>query len=302
MHMDIRFPNLNIVLEHVGKNISIGSFTIAYYGMVIGLGFLVGLLIITAIAKRSGQNEDNYVDILLLAMLFGIAGARIYYVVFRWDMYKDNLLSVFNLRQGGLGFYGGLILGTIAVLCYTRVKKLNWRLVLDTVAPAIPFGQAMGRWGNFFNREAFGEYTNNLFAMQLPVDAVRSEDITELMRQNLTAINGVDYIQVHPTFLYESMWNLGVTLLLLILWKKKKFNGEIFLGYLFLYGIGRAWIEGLRTDQLIIPGTGIPVSQLLAAILVVGSAVLWVIAMKGKKPAAEAVETPVGDESSEKEK
>lgn len=283
MHMDIRFPNLNIVLEHVGKNISIGSFTIAYYGMVIGLGFLVGLLIITAIAKRSGQNEDNYVDILLLAMLFGIAGARIYYVVFRWDMYKDNLLSVFNLRQGGLGFYGGLILGTIAVLCYTRVKKLNWRLVLDTVAPAIPFGQAMGRWGNFFNREAFGEYTNNLFAMQLPVDAVRSEDITELMRQNLTAINGVDYIQVHPTFLYESMWNLGVTLLLLILWKKKKFNGEIFLGYLFLYGLGRAWIEGLRTDQLIIPGTGIPVSQLLAAILVVGSAVLWVIAMKGKK-------------------
>jgi phosphatidylglycerol:prolipoprotein diacylglycerol transferase len=134
-------------------------------------------------------------------------------------------------------------------------------------------GQIIGRWGNFFNREAFGEYTNSLLAMKLPVDAVRASDITDKMRQHMEIVDGISYIQVHPTFLYESLWNTGVLIILLLYRRHKKFEGELFLMYLFGYGLGRVWIEGLRTDQLLLPGTSIPVSQLLSACMIVLSAV-----------------------------
>ena len=148
-------------------------------------------------------------------------------------------------------------------------------------------GQMIGRWGNFFNREAFGEYTNGLFAMRLPVDAVRSSDITDLMRKHMETVDGVSYIQVSPTYLYESMWCLALLILLLLYRRHKKFQGEVFLMYLFGYGAGRAWIEGLRTDQLWIPGTEIPVSQVLAGTIVVVSFVLIVYnRIKIKKKAA----------------
>ncbi|WP_346905054.1 prolipoprotein diacylglyceryl transferase, partial [Faecalicatena contorta] len=137
------------------------------------------------------------------------------------------------------------------------------------VALAILNGQMLGRWGNFFNREAFGEYTDSLFAMQLPLDAVRNSDVTETMRANMQVVDGVSYIQVHPTFLYESVWCLILFILLFLYRKHKKYEGELFLLYLFGYGLGRVWIEGLRTDQLLIPGIGFPVSQLLAGLIVV---------------------------------
>ena len=156
--------------------------------------------------------------------------------------------------------------------------------MVDTAAPALILGQILGRWGNFFNREAFGEYTNSLFAMQLPVDAVRYSDITNKMWRHAELIEGVKYIQVHPTFLYESLWNLAVFVILLWWMKYKKFEGEIFLMYLFGYGLGRAWIEGLRTDPLLIPGTGIPVSQVLAVVLVIGSGIImWIKTKKVKQ-------------------
>ena len=139
---------------------------------------------------------------------------------------------------------------------------------------SIVFGQIMGRWGNFFNREAFGDYTNNLFAMQLPVSAVRANEITQKMWDHVVTVNGVEYIQVHPTFLYESLWNVGVLLFLFWFRKRKKFNGEVFLMYLIGYGLGRIWIEGLRTDQLLLPVVGLPVSQLLSGCLVVGCTIL----------------------------
>ena len=137
-------------------------------------------------------------------------------------------------------------------------------------------GQLIGRWGNFFNREAFGGYTNGLLAMRLPLDAVRSSEVTEEMMANAVTADGITYIQVHPTFLYESLWNMGVLIILLIVTLKgiRKFNGEVFLLYLLLYGLGRLWIEGLRTDQLVLPGAGIPVSQLLSGLLVVLSVIL----------------------------
>ena len=132
----------------------------------------------------------------------------------------------------------------------------------------------LGRWGNFFNREAFGEYTDSLFAMRLPLDAVRSSDVTAAMQEHIQVIDGVRYIQVHPTFLYESLWCCGVLLLLVFYRKYKKFDGELFLLYMFGYGLGRVWIEGLRTDQLIIPGVGLPVSQVLAGVIVAVSGAL----------------------------
>ena len=184
-------------------------------------------------------------------------------------MYKDNLLDILNLREGGLGIYGGVIAAVITVIICARVKHLNAPQIFDTVALAILNGQMLGRWGNFFNREAFGEYTDSLFAMQLPLDAVRNSDVTEKMRANMQVVDGVSYIQVHPTFLYESVWCLILFILLFLYRKHKKYEGELFLLYLFGYGMGRVWIEGLRTDQLLIPGIGFPVSQLLAGLIVV---------------------------------
>ena len=200
MHYDIAFPNLGIYLEHVGKNIDVFGFTIAYYGIIIGTAILIGFLIATQEAKRTRQNPEDYLDMGIIGVIAGIAGARIYYVIFSWDMYKDNLLDIFNLREGGLAIYGGVIGAVIAVFVLAKIKHLSPLQILDTVALAILNGQMLGRWGNFFNREAFGEYTDGLFAMRLPLDAVRSGDVTELMREHMETINGVSYIQVSPHF------------------------------------------------------------------------------------------------------
>ena len=271
MHMDISFPNLGITLQNVGKSISVFGFDIAYYGIIIGCAIMIGFILASSEAKRTGQNPDDYFDLGIAGVIIGIMGARIYYVAFSWDMYKDNLLSVFNLREGGLAIYGGIIGATLTVLIGARVKKMSAPLIFDTIAMPLLNGQMLGRWGNFFNREAFGEYTDSLLAMRLPVDAVRSSDITELMMEHMEVIDGVKYIQVHPTFLYESLWNCVLLIFLFSYRKHKKFDGELFLLYIGGYALGRVWIEALRTDQLIIPGTVIPVSQLLAGILVIVS-------------------------------
>ena len=276
MDMEINFPNLGIYLDHVGKNISIFGFSIAYYGIVIVTGMMIAIWISQREAKRTGQNPEQYLDLAMIGIAAGILGARIYYVIFAWDYYKDDLLSIFNIRQGGLAIYGGIIGACIAVVIYSRKKKQNFSLLMDTASMSIVFGQIMGRWGNFFNREAFGDYTNNLFAMQLPVSAVRANEITQKMWDHVVTVNGVEYIQVHPTFLYESLWNVGVLLFLFWFRKRKKFNGEVFLMYLIGYGLGRIWIEGLRTDQLLLPVVGLPVSQLLSGCLVVGCTILVV--------------------------
>ncbi len=276
MDMEINFPNLGIYLDHVGKNISIFGFSIAYYGIVIVTGMMIAIWIAQREAKRTGQNPEQYLDLAMIGIAAGIIGARIYYVIFAWDYYKDDLLSIFNIRQGGLAIYGGIIGACIAVVIYSRKKKQNFGLLMDTASMSIVFGQIMGRWGNFFNREAFGDYTNNLFAMQLPVSAVRANEITQKMWDHVVTVNGVEYIQVHPTFLYESLWNVGVLLFLFWFRKRKKFNGEVFLMYLIGYGLGRIWIEGLRTDQLLLPVVGLPVSQLLSGCLVVGCTILVV--------------------------
>ncbi len=269
MDMQIYFPNLGIFLENVGKKFSVFGFEIAFYGCTMATGIIVGYLMAAREAKRTGQNPDNYLDMLLYAVFFAIVGARLYYVAFSWEHYKDNLLSILNLRQGGLAIYGGIIGAFTTVYFFTKKRKLSFTQMLDTACPGLAAGQVIGRWGNFFNREAFGDYTDGLFAMQLPVSAVRSGEITEKMWEHAEVINGIQFIQVHPTFLYEGLWNLGVIIFLYIYRDRKKFQGELVLWYLVLYGIGRFWIEALRTDQLLIPGIGFPISQLLGAVLAV---------------------------------
>lgn len=291
MTMNINFPNLGIYLENVGKTVSVFGFEIAFYGMIIGLSVVAGILMAAYMAKKTGQNPDVYYDLAIYAVIFSVIGARLYYVVFSWEYYKDDLLSIFNLREGGLAIYGAVIAAVITVAIFCKVKKLSFGLLADTAVPGLVLGQLMGRWGNFFNREAFGEYTDSLFAMQLPLDAVRKSDVTDMMRRNIEVIDGISYIQVHPTFLYESLWNVGV-LLILLWWRKyKKFDGELLLMYLFGYGVGRFWIEGLRTDPLMFFSTGLRVSQVLALMLVLVSAFLiWKMSKKVKDVVEEVAE------------
>lgn len=281
MNMNINFPHLNIYLEHVGNSFTIFGISIAYYGVIIAIGMLAGILMATYEAKRTGQNPEDYFDLAIVAIIFSIIGARAYYVIFSWDKYKDNLLNIFRLRQGGLAIYGGVIAAIITTLVFSKVKNLSFPKLADTAGLGLILGQIIGRWGNFFNREAFGGYTDGLLAMQIPVDAVRdSSDITAEMLEHIVEVGEISYIQVHPTFLYESLWNLAVLGILLVVRHHKKFEGEVFLLYLIGYGIGRFWIEALRTDQLLIPSTTIAVSQVLAAVLVVVSAVILLVSRR----------------------
>ena len=281
MDMSIRFPHLGIYLPNVGKTISVFGFDIAYYGITIAIAMIVGISIALHEAKRTGQNQDTYLDLLMLTMLTSVIGARIYYVIFSWDNYKDNLGEILNIRNGGLAIYGGIIAGAITVFIYSKITKMKFLQIADTVCMGLVAGQIIGRWGNFFNREAFGEYTNNLLAMQLPVSAVRKNEITSAMWNHVVTIGGVEYIQVHPTFLYEGLWSFMVLLFLFWFRKRKKFEGELFFCYLAGYGAGRFWIESLRTDQLLLPGIHVPVSQMLSAVLVIVS--LSVIICKRRK-------------------
>ena len=267
--MDIAFPNLGIYLKNVPKTIMIGNFGIALYGVVIAIGMILGLTLAARIAKKTGNDPDVIWDLAAPLLIFSIIGARIYYVIFMWDFYKDDPIQILNLRGGGLAIYGGIIAGVLTLYIYCRAKKQKFPLVLDFVIYGLLVGQILGRWGNFFNREVFGEYTNNLFAMRIPAVMVRERDISASIAAHMTA--GTNYIQVHPTFLYEGMWNLALLILLYLYLEHKKFDGEIALLYFAGYGIGRAWIESIRTDQLYITGTSIPVSLALGIVMAVVS-------------------------------
>ena len=254
--MDIAFPNLGIYLRNVPKTIMIGNF---------GLGMILGLSLAARVAKKTGHDPDVIWDLAVSLLIFGIMGARIYYVIFMWDYYKDDPIQILNLRGGGLAIYGGIIAGVLTLYIYCRIKKQKFPLILDFVIYGLLVGQIMGRWGNFFNREVFGEYTNNLLAMRIPVSMVREQDISASIAAHMA--EGTNYIQVHPTFLYEGMWNLAILIFLLLYLEHKKFDGEIALLYFAGYGIGRALIESIRTDQLYIPGTQIPVSMVLGLVM-----------------------------------
>lgn len=283
----VRFPHLGLEIEHMVKGFDIFGFHIAFYGVIIGIGMIAGILVALWEAKRTKQNTDNYVDLAIYGILSAIVGCRIYFVAFEWDYYKDHLLEIFNLRKGGLAIYGGIIAAVICVLIYSKVKKLSMWKLCDTACLGLVVGQIIGRWANFVNMEAFGGYTDNIFAMQVNVE--EAYYTTPELLQQLVTVDGVSYMQVHPTFLYESLWNVGVLILLLLYRKHKKFEGEVFCLYIAGYALGRFWIEGLRTDQLLLPGIGLPVSQVLSAVIVVVVAIFVIYKRMKQKKTGEAV-------------
>ncbi len=290
---EIRFPNLGIELENVANGFFIGNFEMRLYGIMVALGYFFGYLMIAKEAKRTKQDVEMYLDFMLWMIIPTILGARIYYVLFSMDEYiregqsvGQTILSMINVRNGGLAIYGGIIAGIITLFVFAKKKKVSPALMLDTACMGLLIGQIMGRWGNFFNREAFGGYTDSLLAMAIPVDwfggknyllsTVNSGVITQEMIDNVLLIEGKEFIQVHPTFLYESVWNVCVLLIIFLYRRHKKFDGELCAMYIWGYGLGRVWIEGLRTDSLMLFGLNFRTSQLLAAICVLGASVYMI--------------------------
>ncbi len=285
---DIAFPNLHIYLKDVPKNFTVFGFTIALYGVIIATGILLGLMLADYDRRSRGLDGNTIWDVAMWGVPFGIIGARIYYVIFYWESYRDDPIQVFNIRQGGLAIYGGVIGAIITVYVYSRIKKDSFFEIFDSISLGFLVGQSIGRWGNFFNREVFGGYSNGLLAMRLPIEAVRTRDISQSLAQ--TIIEGTNYIQVHPTFLYESLWNLILLALLFFYRKKKHFSGEIFCLYIAGYGVGRFWIEYIRTDRLYIGNTRIPVSMVVSGGMICAAALIAVIQYRGQKKASAKVQ------------
>lgn len=220
--------------------------SIRWYGILLSTGIMVGIILAYYEAKRLGYNPEYILDLSLWCVPAAVIGARAYYVLLEWDFYKGDFMRMINIREGGLAIHGALIAAVLTGYIFTRVKKLSFWENADIVAPSIAIGQAIGRWGNYVNGEAHGGPTN------LPWGIM------------------VDGMKVHPTFLYESLWDIGVFLILIFYRKKKKVDGEVFLLYGILYSIGRFWIEGLRTDSLMFMGMRAAQLLSLAVILVFG--------------------------------
>ncbi len=299
LSVDIWFVNLGLKLEEWVKSFKIGTFEVYFYGCIIAFSVLLALTVASIVARKTGQNPDYYAELMIWGVVFGIIGARLYYVAFDWDAYKDNLKEILNLRGGGLAIYGGVIAGALTTWIFCRIKKLNIAQVLDTGFVGVVLAQSTGRWSNFVNMECFGGYTENLLAMRLNVAKVNSSMITQALLDKAVTVDGVTYIQVHPTFLYESLWNLCLFILLLVVTKKKRFHGQVFLLYLMGYGAGRFWIEGLRTDQLKIGHSDVAISQVVSVVLFAAALILYIIGMT-KAKAVEAILAKAEAEATDK--
>ena len=274
---DIWFPNLNIYFETVRQHaFSIFGFNIYMYALFIVLGIISAYLLAAWYAKRTGQNSDDYLDLLMLGVPMAVIGLRIYFLVFNWNQYAGQpvLRVFFNFRGGGLAIYGGIIGALLAGVIIGIKKGIPFTTIADTCAPSLLLGQVIGRMGNFFNREAFGGTTDSLFAMRLRTDQTRS--IRADLLEEAFIVHGAEYIQVHPTFLYEMFFNLILMIFLIIYRPHKRFGGEIILLYMLGYGVIRFFIEGLRTDQLIFFNTGLPASQVMSVAFVIVSIVFIV--------------------------
>lgn len=253
--------------------IEIGGFPIYWYGVIIAVGAFLGLFIATRESDRLGLQKDLMVDLVVFALPIAILSARAYYVIFEWDRYANGpWWKVFAIWEGGIAIHGALIGAVITAIVFCRVKKVSFWLIADIAAPALILGQAIGRWGNFMNQEAYGgpisETTYNNFHQYLP----------NFIMDNM-CIEGVMH---HPTFLYESMWNILVFVFLLVLRRYNPLRGEVFLSYVLTYSIGRFFIEGLRMDSLYVLNTPLRTAQILSIILIIGAIGLIIFRRKSK--------------------
>lgn len=253
--------------------IEIGNFPIHWYGVIIALGAFLGLFIATRESDRLGLQKDLMVDLVVFAIPIAILSARLYYVIFEWDRYAGGpWWKIFAIWEGGIAIHGALIGSVITAIIFSRVKKVHFWMIADIAAPALILGQAIGRWGNFMNQEAFGgqisETAYNNFHQYLP----------NFIMDNMC----IDGVMHHPTFLYESVWNMLVFALLLVLRRYNPLRGEVFLTYIMAYSIGRFFIEGLRTDSLYVLNTPIRTAQVLSIILIIGAIGLMIYRRKSK--------------------
>ena len=281
MIQTVTFPGLGWSFELNRVAFSIGGMNFYWYGLLIGLGFLLGIGYALKRGRQFGLNQDHMIDVIFGGTVAAIIGARLYYVAFRWDYYSQNLGEIINTRNGGLAIYGGLIGAVLAGYFICKWRKVRFLPMVDAAAGGFLIGQSIGRWGNFINVEAFGANTSLPWGMSGPaVTAYLTEHEAELEALGMEIDPSMP---VHPTFFYESMWCLLGFIVMQFLIKKRKFDGEIMLFYVGWYGAGRMVIEGLRTDSLMIGNTGIRVSQLLAALLVVVSLTIWFAVRRKQK-------------------
>lgn len=271
----VSFPGLGLDFEVNRVAFSIGDLPVYWYGILIALGFILAILYVSRRAREFGVDADRMLDVILGGAIGGIVGARAYYVILQWDYYGQNLSQIFNTRSGGMAIYGGLIGGVLIGLLMCKIRRVKFMPALDLVVGGFLIGQGIGRWGNFVNIEAFGANTSLPWGMSSSV-------ITDYLTQHeaeLEAI-GMDIdpnMPVHPTFLYESLWCLLSFAFIAWYTRRRKFDGELTLLYMMWYGAGRAVIEGLRTDSLMIPGTSLRASQVLAAAMAVVAAIIWIV-------------------------
>ena len=253
----ISFPDLGISIDPSPVAFTVAGKDIYWYGIIIAMGFVLAVLYAMKRVSQFGLTEDHILDMLFAAVPAAIVCARLYYCLFYWELYADDPISILYIWEGGLAIYGGVIGAVLAVVIFCKVKKMPIGPMIDIGGLGLLIGQMIGRWGNFMNREAHGTVTDTFLKMGL---------------ENRAG----EVIYYHPTFLYESLWNLTGFILLHFFSKKRKHDGEVFAGYVAWYGLGRTWIEGLRTDSLYLFDTGIRVSQLVAAVsFLVGAA--WII-------------------------
>jgi phosphatidylglycerol:prolipoprotein diacylglycerol transferase len=255
--MTTQFPGLGLNFEINNVAFKVFGLSAYWYGILIAFALLLAMILALRSCEKFGISQDTLLDGVLIAVPCAIVFSRLYYVVFSWDEYKDNLLKIFDTRSGGLAIYGAVIGAALGAFVYTRIKKISFLNIFDFAVPYIILGQAIGRWGNFINQEAYGAPTDLLWRMNgTYIDKyVKGEGLDP-------AVWGV-----HPTFLYESLWNFAVFAFLIIFRRKKKLNGEVVSLYLILYGIGRAFIEGLRTDSLMLGN--IRFSQMLSIVFII---------------------------------
>lgn len=270
MYQDISFPSLGLSFNPSRVAFSIGGKHFYWYGVIIAVGFLLAVVYAARRCKQFGITQDQLIDMLICAVPSAIVCARLYYCVFQWSLYRDDPVRILFIWEGGLAIYGGVIGAVLAVVAYTKVKKISTAAMLDIGGLGLLIGQSIGRWGNFINREAFGAATDSF------------------LRMGLTDISGkVNY--VHPTFLYESLWNALGLVLLHFFSKKRKYDGQIFVAYLGWYGLGRMFIEGLRADSLYFFGTNLRISQLVAGLCLVFAVVFLFYNKVFKEHEAEAL-------------
>lgn len=298
---DVAFPNLGIFIKNLQNTIRIGNFTIAYYGIIISIAMLIGFAIVTHFAKKQNINDDIFYDVFIIIIVLGIIGARAYYVIFKWDYYQIRPHEILDIRAGGLAVFGGIILATIGIIVYCIIKKINVIKILDLTMIGVAIGQAIGRYGNFFNMEAYGDYTNNIVAMRLREEYLDPANITWIQSLNVIEEEGIQYIQAHPTFLYESLLNIILFIILIyILNKKHKFDGQLLATYLIGYGIIRTIVEYFRTDSLMLGN--FKISQLVAIACIIIGIIIYVLHYKNIKPFDEIHELPESMVKKEEEK